>query len=169
MQLLKPIYILLFFAILTESCNISFSFTGASISPDVKTISVQYFPNYAPIVQPILSQELTEALKDKFISQTNLQLVNGIGDLNFEGEITRYNITPIAIQANETSAQNRLTITIRVKFTNAKDSKQNFDTSFSRYNDYPSSESLDAIEEDLIKDIIEQINEDIFNKSVANW
>ncbi|HBF88921.1 MAG TPA: hypothetical protein DDX39_09795 [Bacteroidales bacterium] len=163
------VLILSFFFTSFESCKISYSFTGASVSPDVKTISIQDISNQAPLVVPTLSQTFTESLKDKFLSQTNLQLTDSYGDLNVEGEITGYSTQPMAIQGNETAALNRLTISVRIRFTNTKDEKQNFDSSFSRYTDYESSQSLDSVEEELIKEILEQLNEDIFNKALANW
>jgi len=162
--------ILLVFAIsiLFTSCGI-YSFTGASISPDVKTVTINYFDNRALNVQPILSQTLTEALKDHFNSQTNLDQINKNGDLIFKGYISDYKVSPVAIQGNQTAALNRLTIKINVKFTNNKDHSQDFDTSFSEYEDYESSKSIDAVEDELIKQIVAKLTEDIFNKSVANW
>ncbi len=149
-------------------CGI-YSFTGASISPEVKTISIHYFPNHAPLVQPSLSQTFTDALKDKFSSQTDLDLVPNKGDLNIEGEITGYSTQPIAIQGNQTAALNRLTITVKVKFTNKFDQKQNFETNFSRYEDYESSKNLSDVEETLNTQITNYLVEDIFNKAVVNW
>ncbi len=146
-----------------------YSFTGASISPDVKTISIIQFPNNAPLVQPMLSQTLTLALRDKFASQTNLNVVKTDGDLNIEGEITDYSITAVSVQANQQAALNRLTISIKVKFTNTKDEKQDFETAFSRYKDYDSQKDLSAVESDLIDQINKELVEDIFNKSVVNW
>ena len=110
-----------------------YSFTGANISADTKTISIQYFPNNAPLRQPTLSQIFTQALRDKFASQTSLSQVSSNGDLSIEGEITGYSVSPTAIQANQTAAQNRLTIEIKVKFVNTKDDKQSFEQKFSRY------------------------------------
>ena len=158
-----------FIILLLDSCKINYSFTGASIAPEVKTVSIQYFPNYAPLIQPTLSQTFTESLKDKFLSETNLILVDKLGDMNFEGAITGYSISPIAIQRNETAALNRLTITINVKFTNSKDEKQDFESAFTRYEDYESSLDLSSVEEDLIKQINNQLVEAIFNKAVVNW
>ena len=146
-----------------------YSFTGASISPDVKTVSVQYFPNRAATIQPTLSQVFTERLKDYFLEQTNLSLEADVGDLNFSGEIVKYEIKPIAIQANEQAAQNRLTIVVKVKFENTKDESKNFEQKFSRYADYDSSQSLANVEEDLIEQITNELAEDIFNKAVVNW
>lgn len=162
-------FFLAFLTLVFYNCKIKYSFTGASISPDVKTISIGYFKNNASIVQPLLSQTFTEALKDKFLSQTNLTLVEKNGDLQFEGEITNYNISPTAIQGNETAALNRLTITVNVRFTNTKNETQNFEKNFSRYADYESTQNLSAIEEQLIKTINEMLVEDIFNQTVANW
>lgn len=147
-----------------------YSFTGASISPDVKTISIQYFQNNASLVVPTLSRVFTDALKDYFTSQTNLTLVDRNGDLSLEGAITGYSVQPVAIQGNETAAMNRLTITVTVKFTNKKNEKQNFENkSFSRYQDYPSSANLVAVQDGLIKLIDDQLITDIFNQAVVNW
>src|ERR1041385_3718016 len=111
------------FWLFLAGCKVNYGFTGASVSPDIKTFSVRYFPNNAPVVSPTLSQTFTEKLKDKIVSQASLSHTDKQADLIFEGNITGYAIQPIAIQANETAAQNRLTITINVKFTNTKDQK----------------------------------------------
>ena len=143
--------------------------TGASIAPDIKTFQVKYFQKTAPLGPSLLSQAFTEKLKDKFLTQTNLKLSELDPDLVFEGTITNYAITPLAIQADETASKNRLTIAVTVKFTNIKNEKQNFESSFSRFADYNSSLSLSAVENDLIREINEQLTEDIFNKSFINW
>lgn len=160
------IWFLLAISLMLVSC---YSFTGASISPEAKTIVVNLFPNRAPNVQPTLSNVFTEALKDRFVTQTNLEMVNRNGDLNFEGEITRYKVTPQAYQGNETAALNRLTISIRVSFTNRLEPDKNFDSNFSRYADFESSQSLTSVENQLIEEIVEQLTEDVFNKAVVNW
>lgn len=146
-----------------------YSFTGASISPEVKTVSINYFSNNSAIMVPSLSQSFTEALKDKFVSQTSLVLVESGGDLHFEGNIMDYKTTPINIQGNETAAQSRLTITVNLKFTNKNDDKKDFESVFFRFADYDSNLNLSDIEEDLIKDINNQLVEEIFNKAVVNW
>jgi hypothetical protein len=143
--------------------------TGASVSPDIKTFSVKYFQNNAPIVNPSLSQEFTEKLKDKIISQASLSHTDKQADLIFEGSITGYSIAPIAIQSNETAALNRLTISVNVKFANVKNEKQNFESSFSRYADYSSTENLTSVEQQLSTTITDQIVDDIFNKVFINW
>jgi len=151
------------------ACRMSYSFTGASISPNVKTVAIPYFQNNAPLVVPTLSRTLTDALRDYFTSQTNLNEVDRNGDLLVEGNITNYVVQPVAIQGNETAAMNRLTITVSVKFTNKTDEKQNWETSFSRYLDYSSSVSLSSAQDGLIKGISDQLVQDIFNKAVVNW
>jgi len=151
------------------SCRVNYSFTGASISPNVKTVTIQYFPNNASLVVPTLSRSLTDALRDYFTSQTNLVLVDKGGDLNIEGAITGYVVQPIAIQGNETAAMNRLTITVSVKFKNKTNEKQNFETTFSRYEDYQSSLNLSSVQDGLIKEINDKLVQDVFNKAVVNW
>ena len=150
------------------SCN--YSFTGASISPEVKTVSIGFIKNNAPLINPTLSQSLTDALKDKFVNQTNLMLKDREGDLQLEGEITDYNTQPIAIQGGVDKASlNRLTITVKMKFTNRFDAKQDFESSFSRYQDYSSSKNLRDVESSLVTLINNDLIEDMFNKAVVNW
>jgi len=167
--MILPFILLTGYILLLNSCKISYSFSGASISPDVKTISIQYFQNRASLVQPGLSQNLTDALIDKCKSQTNLGFVNGIGDVNFEGEITDYNTRPLTVSADAQAATNRFTITVRVKFTNAIDPDLSYEQSFSRYEDYDSALSLGDVEDSLSEKIIELLIEDIFNKAFVNW
>ncbi|MFZ7116436.1 MAG: LptE family protein [Bacteroidota bacterium] len=153
----------------SNACKVNYSMTGASISPDVKTIDIRYFQKTAALGPSNLSQTFTEKLKDKFLTGTSLSLTNGGGDLTLEGSITSYNVSPQAIQSNEVAAQNRLTISVNVKFTNLKDEKQNFETTFSRYADFQSNLNINSIEEQLITEINEQLADDIFNKAVINW
>ena len=168
MKIIKPFLLLLSVVILLASCGI-YSFTGASIPPDAKTVSVQYFPNKASTIQPNLSQVFTEKLKDVFVEQTNLTLSEDEGNLSFSGHISKYQIKPIAIQSNETAGQNRLTISVNVTFKSTIDTKINFEQTFSRYRDYTSSENISEIEETLIDEISKELVEDIFNKAVVNW
>jgi outer membrane lipopolysaccharide assembly protein LptE/RlpB len=158
-----------FLCLFFYGCRVSYSFSGASVAPDVKTVSIHYFKNNASLAKASLSQSITEALKDIFTSQTNLGIITRDGDLNFEGEITNYSKEPMAVQSNDQAALNRLTITVNVRFTNAKDEKQKFETSFSRYADYPSSKSFASVEDELIRKINEQLVQDIFNKAMINW
>ena len=164
----RLIILSLFCLLLNNSCGV-YSLTGASISPEVKTAGVPYFQNRASVVQPMLSRELTEKLKDKIQSQTDLKLVNESSDVLFEGEISNYVVSPAAITGENVAAKNRLTITVKVKFTNSKESQYDFDTSFSRFEDFDSNTSLDAVETDLIDKIADQLVEDIFNRAFVNW
>jgi hypothetical protein len=151
---------------LISSCKVSF--TGASIPPDAKTVSVSFFQNNAPLIQPTLSQAFTEDLRDIMISQTTLSLIPNNGDLSFEGTITDYRVSPVAIQA-DVATSNRLSITVNVIFTNQKDPTKDFDSNFTRFVDFPSSQNLTSIEAELIRQINQQLIQDIFNKAVINW
>jgi hypothetical protein len=150
-------------------CKVSYSFSGASISPQVKTISIQYFQNRASLVQPGLSQNLTDALIDKCKAQTKLSFINGVGDVNFEGEITDYNTRPLTVAADQLAAMNRFTITIKVKFTNAIDTELSYEKNFSRYEDYDSGIDLAQVEKSLVDKIVTLLVEDIFNDAFVNW
>jgi predicted small secreted protein len=163
------ISLVLLAAFALNACSGGYSFTGADISADIKTVQISYFPNQATMVQPTLSTVFTEALKDKFISQTNLEMVSYDGDIAFEGMITNYTVSAQAFQGNETAALNRLTITVKVKFTNSVEPAKNFESSFTRYADFESSQSLSSVETDLIQQISDELITDIFNKAVANW
>lgn len=154
--------------LLLQGCGF-YSFTGASLPPQAKSVTIDYFPNKANMVNPNLSDNLTNALKDRFQSQTSLSLQDAGGDLYFEGAITDYKTKPVAIQGNDQAAANRLTITIRVKFVNRYDQQQNFETTFSRYEDYDSNATLSSVENALVNQIVEYLVDDIFNKSVVNW
>ena len=159
----------LFSFALFSGCKTHYSFSGASIPPEAKTVSVQYFQNNASLAPPTLSQTFTEALKDKLSSQSHLSLINKEGDLSFEGSITGYSTAPIAIQSTDQAALNRLSITVNVKYACSFDEKKNFDQSFTRYADYTSSQSLSSVEDGLIHDINDQLVQDIFNRALNDW
>jgi hypothetical protein len=165
---LQLISLLLLSLPLLNGCGV-YSFTGASIPAEAKTISVQYFQNNALLVEPLLSDEFTNGLRDRFMNQTQLNMVNQNGDLAFEGEITDYRTTPVAIQSDQTAALNRLTITVNVRFTNKFEESNNFETKFTQYKEYPSEQDLNAVKQTLITEIVEMLVDDIFNKSVVNW
>jgi hypothetical protein len=156
-------------ATMLVGCTVKYSFSGASIPLEAKTVSIAYFPNNAPMVAPTLSSALTDALQDKFARQTKLQLVSTGGDLAFEGEITNYTSTPAAITANETAAMNRLTITVKVKFTNIYEPQFDYNKSFSSFVEYDANQLLQDVQDSLITDIVELLVQDIFNAAVANW
>ena len=152
-----------------EGCTGGYSFTGASIPPDAKTISIQNFPNYASLVNPQLSQVLTDGLRNAFSSQTSLNLVDYDGDLDIKGEITNYTMQPTAITGNDQAAMNRLTITIKVVFVNTKDPNANFEQSFSRYKEFSAQMNFSSVESSLVEEIVNELIDDVFNKAVVNW
>ncbi len=154
---------------MVQACGI-YSFSGASISPDIKTVAVGFFENNAPLVVPTLSQSFGEMLKDRIVTQTGLSLIRtSDADIEFEGQITDYNTRPIAIQGNEIAGQNRLTISVKVKFINNKEIEKSFESTFIRYADYPGDRNLTDVENDLIRQISTQLVDDIYNKAFVNW
>ena len=164
----KIAVLILALALVCHSCGI-YSFSGASIHAEAKTVSVAYFPNHAQLINPLLSNDFSTALRDAMMNQTPLDMVDEGGDLAFEGEITDYKTTPVAITATQTAARNRLTITVKVRFSNRFDDTKDFEQSFSHYEDYPSDQNLNAVQENLTPLIIEALVEDIFNKALVNW
>ena len=160
---------LILLAVLLTACRMTVSLSGGTVDARAKTVAVATFPNNASLVNPTLSQVFTTNLENKIQGMTPLTIVNNNGDYEFEGEITDYSVNPVAIQGNDTPAQNRLTITVRVRFTNKFDENLNFEQSFSRYADYYSSQNLSSVESDLVETIVEALTDDIFNKAFVNW
>ena len=156
-------------ASLLVGCSGGYSFTGASIPPGAKTISVKTFPNYAPTVNPQLSQKLSDDLRNMFASQTSLNVANSDGDLQIEGEIVGYATRASSLSSKDEVAMNRLTITIKVRFTNTLNEEANFEQSFSRYKDYNASRDFSSVENALVEEIVNELCEDVFNKAVVNW
>jgi len=152
-----------------ESCSVKYSFTGADIPQEAKTVSVAFFQNNAALAGPNVPQLFTESLKDIFISQTKLNLVRQNGDLQFEGAITGYDVRPMAIQGNDAAALNRLTMTVNVRYVNQFDSKKNFEQNFTRFVDFPSTTDLTSNEESLVGEVNRQLVQDIFDRSFGNW
>jgi len=167
----KLIYILFLFAAI--GCNLScgvYSFTGASIPAGMETVSVDFFENNAPLVVPYLSQDFTEALKDRIRNQSRLSMIRTDADAAFSGRITGYTINPTAVQGNDRAGLNRLTITVSVKYTNTVNPTLNFEESFSRFKDFSTNAGpIQSQEQQLIKDINAMLTEDIFNRAFANW
>ncbi|MCK5402140.1 MAG: LptE family protein [Flavobacteriaceae bacterium] len=148
----------------------NYSFTGASISSETKTFQVNYFQNNARLIEPGLDRDFTLALQDLLLNQTSLDLVKSNGDLVYEGEITEYRISPTTATANNTAAQNRLTISVKVRFFDKNDDEAEFEQSFSFYFDYAGSAQLVGSQKDTaIEEIFERITQDIFNASLAKW
>ncbi len=150
------------------ACGI-YSFSGTSIQPDVKTVTINYFEYKALRVNPSLSNDMTEALQEKFRKMTRLTQVEQDGDMEISGEITGYDVRAQAVTAQEVAAQNRLTVSVKINFMNRKYPEDDFEKSFSAYADYDSANSLDAVEGALCEEIVEKLCEDILNATVANW
>lgn len=156
-------------AVSIQSCGI-YSFTGTAIQFDVKTITINYFDYTAMKVNPALSNQITEALQEKFLRLTRLEQVDMDGDLEISGAVTGYDVKATAVTASEQAATNRLTVTIKISFTNRKYPEDDIpDKSFSAYADFDAMQPLDAVESSLCEEIVEQLCEDIFNATVARW
>jgi hypothetical protein len=151
--------------LIPAGCTVSLNAGDAGLA---KSISIAFFQNNAALVQPTLSQAFTEDLRNFFQTQSRLTLIPRGGDLQIEGSITDYRVTPVAI-SNQTAASNRLTISVNVKFTNKVDPAKDFESSFSRFVDFTASQNLVSIEPELIKQIDQQLAQDIFNKALINW
>lgn len=165
---MKRLIVIVLWALLMVSCGI-YSFTGTSIQPDVKTITIPYVEYKALRVNPALSNDLTEALKEKFRKLTTLEEVEEDGDLELVCEITGYDVKATAVTANEMASQNRLTVTVKIEFSNKKYPEDDVSKSFNAYEDFDAMQSLDAVEAGLCETIIEKLVEDIFNATVAQW
>ncbi len=170
LKTVKNILCIIGVVLITQSCGV-YSFTGADIDySKIKTFQVNYFQNNASIVEPGIDRTFTIALQDLIQNQTSLDLVANGGDLIYEGEIVEYYISPITATAQNTAAQNRLTISVNVRFYNTKDSTKDFEKRFSFYFDYPGSSQLTgSLKDEAINTIFERITQDIFNASLANW
>jgi hypothetical protein len=151
------------------SCKPTVSLSGATIPLEAKTISVAVFANNTSLGPPTLSQRFTEKMRDVVSQQTNLALIKNKADLQFEGFISDYNVVPVAIQSNDQAGQNRLTISVNVKYSNKFDSSKSFEQTFTRFADFPASQTIASRETDLVTEIYRQLTEDIFNKAFNNW
>jgi hypothetical protein len=165
-KLIVVFIIFLFF----NSCTVSYKFNGASIDyTKTKSISISDFPNTAELIHPPLSQEFTETLRDTYSKQTRLQLLKKGGDMNLEGEITGYQLTPMAISADSYSAETKLTITIKVRFSNNKNPADDFDKTYTAYQNFDSNRMLSEVQDELMKVMVKEIADNIYNDTVAKW
>ncbi len=167
---MKKIFSLIAIVVLVSFSGCKFySFTGGNTG-DAKTIQVDFFPNQAALVEPTLSQRFTQDMQDLFLRQTNLDLVTTGGDLRFEGEITQYRVNPMSATSQQTAAQNRLTITVNVRFFNRLKDEDDFEKQFSFYSDFDANSQLTGgVLDSALDEILERIIQDIFNASVAKW
>ena len=165
----KTHYIIALLILLTfNNCSV-YNFTGTG-KIDAKTFQVNYFQNNASLIEPGIERTFTQNLQNLIQNQTNLNLTNTNGDLVYEGEITDYRISPMTATADQRASQNRLSITVNVRFTNKNKEADNFEKKFSFYNDYDGADQLvgSKLNENL-EIIFERITQDIFNESLAKW
>ena len=156
--------------LIATACSISYKFNGASIDyTKVKTITISDFTNQASYVNPTLAPEFTEELKDIYIRQTRLEQVTSNGDLALEGEVTGYDFTPMAVKEDALASQTRLTITVRVRYMNNTNPDEDFEQSFSAYREFDSNLMVQQVESSLCAEIIEEIVDQVYNATVANW
>lgn len=153
---------------LLSSCGI-YSFSGTSLSPDIKSVTVVNFTMATAGGPSNMALQFNEKMKEYYQRNTNLALLPSNGDLQLEGNISGYEVIPAAPTANDQAALNRLSITIQVKFTNNKDEEKNFDQSFTFFKDFPQNQTLSQVESRLIPQILDQLVQDIFNKTAGDW
>ncbi|SFU51298.1 Lipopolysaccharide-assembly [Pustulibacterium marinum] len=165
-SILKKTIVITCIILTTVSCKY-YGFTG--ITTTAKSFQVNFFPNNAPIVDPGLDNRFRNALQDYIVNTTNLELFTKNAELIYEGEITQYSISPMSATASQTAAQNRLTIGVKVRFTDTRDSEKDFERTFSFYYDYPAATQLNSIKETAYDEILERITQDITNASLSNW
>lgn len=174
MSMLKSFRILRYFIVLTfvlvsQSCS-TYTFSGASIPDEMKTISIQFFENNATLVVPYLASQFTESLKERVRNQSRLSIIRTEADANFEGRITDYTVRPVAIQGNERAGLNRVTVVVNVKYTNALKPELSFEESFQAFQEFSLNQGpLQTQEQKLITLINRQLTELVFNKAFANW
>ncbi len=160
-------FLVIIVSIALYNCSVKYSLTGASISPETKTFQVNYFQNNSTLIEPGIDRDFTNKLIDLLINQTSLDLVKSNGDLLYEGEIVEYRIAPTTATANNTAAQNRLTIGVNVRFYDKSDPDAEFEKRFSFYYDYPGSSQLIGSQKDTaVDEIFERITQDVFNASL---
>ena len=163
----------IFLSLLIVGCKF-YSFTGASIPENAKTVQVNLFTNDAAnsigsTFEPGLDRDFTNAMQEVLLNQTNLELTGVNGDLIYEGEITEYRVTPTTATAQQTAAQNRLTISINVRYINTNNEEDSFEKRFSHFYDYADTAQLQSVKANAHDEIFERITQDVFNQSLAKW
>lgn len=160
--------IVVFICITSFGCKVNYSFTGITETPE--TFQVNFFQNNADLIEPGLDRDFTNALQDLILNQTSAQLVNTGGEVIYEGEIVEYRIAPMTATAQNTAAQNRLTISVNVRYINTKDEEKDFEKRFSFFYDYPANDQLiGSVKDTAFDEILERLTQDILNASLADW
>lgn len=167
---MKKTSVILLLYLLLQACSVSYKFTGASIDYSLtKTLQLSHFVNQAPLVYPPLESQFNEALKDMFTRNTRLQLVNQNGDMEIEGEIVGYELTPLAVQEDQFASETRLTMNVRMRFRNNKIQGQDKEETISANRTFSSNINLTDVQDQLIKELTDEIVDQIFNTTMANW
>lgn len=162
--------VLFVFFLITSSCSISYKFNGANINyQTTHSISIADFPNNAPMVNPTLSNNLSEGIRDIYQRQTRLQILRKGGDLELEGEIVGYDITQGAISTDSYASESKLTIRVTVRFTNNINPEESFDKTYTAYQTFDASRLLTDVQDELCSVMITEIAENIYNDTVARW
>lgn len=165
-----PLLLYTLLLIILSSCSISYKFNGASIDySTMKSIAIADFPNNAALVHPPLSNQLSEEIRDLFTRQTRLTVTRKDGDLELEGEIIGYELTPMGIGADGFSAETKLTITIRVRYTNNVNPDDSFERTYSAYQTFNSQQMLTDVQDALCETMVKELSENIYNDTVAKW
>ena len=152
----------------STGCRVNYSFTGGDVG-DARTMSVDLIEARAPLATPLSAQVLTESVRDLLLAQTPLKLKQSEGDVQYSGALVGYDVQPVSIQANETAALNRLTMTVKITYVNTLDAKKNKEFSVARFADFDSSQDITAVEEQLARDIGKQLAQDIFDRTLGDW
>lgn len=171
-NIMRHIKFIMAFAVLLTlgGCTVAYNFTGTSGSINAKTFQVNYFQNNADVIEPGIERQFTQRLQNLIQNQTNLSITNSGGELLYEGEITQYRISPMTATADQKAAQNRLSITVNVRFTNKNNEKDDFEKPFSFYYDFPGTDlPSGSVLSTALDEIFERITQDIFNASLAKW
>ncbi len=162
------VFITLSFISMLISCQVNYSFTGGQFS-GAQNFSVNYLKPQTALASPAYCQQLTEGLKDYLLAQSPLKLVTQNGDLQYEGSIVEYSVVPIAAQGNEVASLSRLSVTVKIKYTNQLEKELNFEKTFTKYADFPAGQDLFSVQADLWSAINDQLIQEIYNSSVGNW
>lgn len=170
MKRIKQISFILLLFLIASSCNISYSFRTASIDYELtKTLSIGHFINQAPLVYPPLEQRFNESMVDMFTRNTRLQLVQQNADMEIEGEIVGYQLTPLAVQEDAFASETRLTMSVRMRFRNNKTNDPPIEETISANRNFSSNTVFDSVQDELIRQLIDEIVDQIFNSTMANW
>lgn len=151
-------------------CTISYKFNGTVIDYNIiKSISIEDFTNQAAMVYAPLTNVLNERIKDTYTRQTRLNLIDRNADLELSGEVVGYDITPMAVNANSMAAETRLTLRVNVRYTNNTNHEEDFEKTYSAYRNFDSNLMLNDVQDQLIEELVDEICDNIYNDTVANW